>query len=112
MSNLKTPLNYPDCEILDSKWKPNSSLKNEWNNCVTIKNPIYSNPLWKKKKMRVKKNIVDHMCCKEVMQCNNPNKWFKKNLPGYQCPMEKKSKYPHFGNLPQKRLHSSFFGIL
>ena len=88
---LIDPLNYPTCDVLDRQW--HSSLKDEWNNCITVENPIYENTLQKEKK-----KLVNEMCCKEVMQCIHPNKWFEKNLPGYSCPEEKKPQFPHFGD--------------
>jgi hypothetical protein len=100
------PLNWPDCTLLNAKWK-NPSLEIEWKNCISKDNEIYSNPQWKNLPTEEKKKKVNNMCCKEVMQCSGRNTWlndkkrsWNKNnkIQKYNCPKDNiLPPEPHFG---------------
>ena len=106
-SNKYVKINYEyqqnkTCDQLDKEWNKGitpSSLRNEWNNCTD--SPIKDkDPIWKKLNPYERQKNTNLLCCKEVLQCNNPNEWLKKNNIQFSCPDSgQPSPYPHFGDL-------------
>ena len=98
---------YNTCDQLDKDWHNStspSSLYNEWNNCSN--SPIRDkDPLWNKLKAEEKQQKINLMCCKEVLQCANPNEWLETNNIQFRCPEEKPVPFPHFGDIkPQSSM--------
>lgn len=83
------PLDQLDktCDFIDKK---------EWDVCSN--SPLKDNNiLWHELSKEEKNYRMNLVCCNEVLQCNNPNEWLKKNNISFKCPEEKK--LPHFGDI-------------
>ena len=113
MSNISlSPLNYPTCDTLENQWNhqdKNISLKREWNDCVTNNT---KNPQWKKLSTKQQQSKVNQMCCEEVLQCSEPNKWLHKNNFDVTCNITSQPIQPHFGDVHKEKMKQTMnFGV-
>lgn len=89
------PLNFTDCFTYE-KLPRTVTLHDSWNFCVSglEKN---KNPEWKDLDDKQKQQNQNDLCCKEILQCKNPNDWLKHKKINVTCPSH--NVYPHFGDI-------------
>jgi hypothetical protein len=98
------------CDTLEKQFSRGMfTLPQIWDHCV--KDPSKNNNPERKNMSKEEKHtssIKD--CCESIMQCNNPNEWFKKNNIQASCIVSSPPVQPHFGDI-QYSTHPMMYGV-